>query len=43
METTYEEADVIILQQIHIAKQSEKFQNFKVICDNTYLLVLLLY
>ena len=43
METTHEEADAIIPQQIHMAKQSRKGQNFKVICDNTYVFVLLLY
>ena len=43
METTYEEADAIIPQQIHMAKQSRKVQNFKVICDGTDIFVLLLY
>ena len=43
MKTTHEEADVIIPQQIHIAKQWEKVQNFKVICDETDMFVLLLY
>ena len=42
-ETTHEEADVIIPQQIHIAKQSRKVQNFKVICDVTDVFMLLLY
>ena len=42
METTHEEADVIIPQQIHIAKQSRKVQNFKVICDDADVFVLLL-
>ena len=43
METTHEEADVIIPQQIHIAKQSRKVQNFKVIRDVTDVFMLLLY
>ena len=43
METTHEEAHVIIPQQIHIAKQSRKVQNFKVICDVTDVFMLLLY
>ena len=43
MKTTHEEADVIIPQQIHIAKQSRKVQNFKVICDVTDVFMLLLY
>ena len=42
METTHEEADVIIPQQIHIAKESGKVQNFKVICDDANVFVLLL-
>ena len=43
MENTHDEADVIIPQQIHIAKQSVKVRNFKVICDDTDVFVLLLY
>ena len=43
MENTHDEADVIIPQQIHIAKQSGKVRNFKVICDETGVFVLLLY
>ena len=42
MGTTHEEADVIIPQQIHIAKQSRKVQNFKVICDDKDVFMLLL-
>ena len=34
METTHQEADVIIPQQIQIAKLSRKVQKFKVICDD---------
>ena len=43
METTHEQADVIIPQQIHMVKQSGKTQNFKVKCDDTDVFVLLLY
>ena len=43
MKITHDEADVIIRQQIHIAKQSGKVHNFKVICDDTDVFVLLLY
>ena len=43
METMHEEADVVILQQIHMAKQLKKVQNFKIICDDTDVFVLLLY
>ena len=43
MEATHEEADVIIPQQIHVTKQSGEVQNFKVICDDTDVFVLLLY
>ena len=43
METTHEQADDIIPQHIHIAKQSGKTQNFKVKCDDTDNSVLLLY
>ena len=43
MKTSHEEADVIIPQQINIAKQSGNLQNFKVICDETDVFVLLLY
>ena len=42
MVTTHEEADVIIPQQIHIAKQPGKVRNFKVICDDADVFVLLL-
>ena len=42
METIQEETDVIIPQQIHIAKESGKVQNFKVICDDANVFVLLL-
>ena len=43
METTHEQADDIIPQHIHIAKQSGKTQNFKVKCDDTDNFVLILY
>ena len=43
METTHEQADDIIPQHIHMAKQSGKIQNFKVKCDDTDNFVLLLY
>ena len=43
METTHEVANVIIPQQVHIAKQSGSVQNFKIICDDTDVFVLLLY
>ena len=39
----HDEAGVIIPQQIHIAMQSGKIQNFKVIFDNSAVFVLLLY
>ena len=40
MKTSQEE---VIPQKIHVAKQSRKVQNFKVICDDTDIFVLLLY
>ena len=43
METTHEQADVIIPQQIHMVKQSGKTQNFKFKCDDTDVFVLLFY
>ena len=43
MKITHEEADVIKPQQIHITKQSGKVHNFKVICDDIDVFVLLLY
>ena len=43
METTQVEADVIIPQQIHVAKQPMKVKNFKIIRDDIDVFLLLLY
>ena len=43
MEITHEVANVIIPQQVHIAKQAGSVQNFKVICDDTDVFGLLHY